>query len=203
MCKYNPNYNLCFPSYPKIQFGPLKHNIKSNKEDIIEFVNTEEDNYLIENSNINHHNSHNFNINNEKILSKHNTTNIIHHHTNENNITNQNASHPLNNTNILTNNQNEHNLSNENDKKNVKNIFSRKHIPYSEKNNAPNFIKYTGRNLSENKSIDKNNHNNNNVEKLNTSESQRKNTITSEKTNSQKISKKKSKLIINSSKNHM
>lgn len=202
MCKYNPNYNLCFPSYPKIQFGPLKHNIKSNKEDILETVNTEEDNYFVENSNINHHNSHNFNINNEKILSKHNTTNIIHHNTNENNITNQNASHPLNNTNIITNNQNEHNLSNENDKKNGKNIFSRKHIPYSEKNNAPNFIKYTGRNLSENKSIEKNNHNNN-VEKLNTSESQRKNTINSEKTNSQKISKKKSKLIINSSKNHM
>lgn len=202
MCKYNPNYNLCFPSYPKIQFGPLKHNIKSNKEDILETVNTEEDNYFVENSNINHHNSHNFNINNEKNLSKHNTTNIIHHNTNENNITNQNASHPLNNTNIITNNQNEHNLSNENDKKNGKNIFSRKHIPYSEKNNAPNFIKYTGRNLSENKSIEKNNHNNN-VEKLNTSESQRKNTINSEKTNSQKISKKKSKLIINSSKNHM
>lgn len=202
MCKYNPNYNLCFPSYPKIQFGPLKQNIKSNKEDILETVNTEEDNYLIENSNFNHHNSHNFNLNNDKILSKHNTTNV-HHITNENNITNQNVSHPLNNANILTNNQNEDSISNEKDKKTGKNIFSRKHIPYSEKNNAPNFIKYTGRNLSGNKSIDKNNNNIYIVEKLNTTESQRKNTINTEKTHSNKISKKKSKIIVNSSKNNM
>ncbi len=193
MCKYNPNYNLCFPSYPKIQFGPLKSKKLQHKEEVLETELTDDElNTAKHNSN-----SYNFNQNYEKG----NPKNIITTNTTNNNHNDNHSIQNNHNNNIAianqvnSNNTNIHLVSNEspiNDKeaKNQK-IKSRRHIPYSEKNNAPNFTKYTGRNLNTNKHEILNNYDNNN-EKLKTNESQRKNTISSNKSGSHKLSKKKS-----------